>query len=159
MRPGCRPSSKATTTAPARAAAARRFVEAELTPNAERWDDDGIPREAFATGGAMGLIGARYPESIGGAGGDLLSAIPVVEEISRCRSGGFVDLLPRPGAHLHADHSPPRHGRAARGVPPTRPLRIAHRLPGGDGARRGLGRIGTEDDREAGRRRLGPERL
>ena len=32
----------------------------------------------------------RYPEALGGAGGDLLSAIPVVEEISLCRSGGFV---------------------------------------------------------------------
>ena len=38
----------------------------------------------------MGFIGARYPQSIGGTGGDLLSAIPVVEELSRCRSGGFV---------------------------------------------------------------------
>lgn len=71
-------------------ASARAFVGSELTPNASRWDDDGIPRAAFAAVGAMGFLGARYPESIGGAGGDLLSAIPIVEEISRCRSGGFV---------------------------------------------------------------------
>jgi alkylation response protein AidB-like acyl-CoA dehydrogenase len=71
-------------------AAARRFVEAELTPNAERWDDEGIPRVAFEAVGAFGFIGARYPVSIGGTGGDLLSAVPVVEEISRCRNGGFV---------------------------------------------------------------------
>lgn len=71
-------------------AATRRFVEAELTPNAARWDEEGIPRSAFAAVGTMGFLGARYPSSIGGTGGDLLSAVPVVEEISRCRSGGFV---------------------------------------------------------------------
>jgi alkylation response protein AidB-like acyl-CoA dehydrogenase len=71
-------------------ATARRFVESELIPNAVRWDEQGIPRSAFEAVGAMGFIGARYPQSIGGAGGDLLSAIPVVEEISRCRNGGFV---------------------------------------------------------------------
>ncbi len=71
-------------------AAARKFVESELLPNAQRWDEQGIPRSAFEAVGAMGFIGARYAAAIGGAGGDLLSAIPVVEEISRCRSGGFV---------------------------------------------------------------------
>jgi alkylation response protein AidB-like acyl-CoA dehydrogenase len=71
-------------------AAARRFVESELAPNARKWDDEGIPRSAFEAVGAMGFIGARYPRSIGGSGGDLISSIPVVEEVSRCRSGGFV---------------------------------------------------------------------
>ena len=70
--------------------AARRFVESELTPNAGLWDREGIPRSAFESVGAMGFVGARYPQSLGGTGGDVLSAIPVVEEISRCRSGGFV---------------------------------------------------------------------
>lgn len=70
--------------------AARRFVESELTPNAGLWDREGIPRSAFESVGAMGFVGARYPQSLGGTGGDLLSAIPVIEEISRCRSGGFV---------------------------------------------------------------------
>ena len=71
-------------------AAVRRFVQTELTPNAAAWDEEGIPRSVFKALGSMGLIGARYPEALGGTGGDLLSAIPVVEEISRCRSGGFV---------------------------------------------------------------------
>ncbi|MEO5882061.1 MAG: acyl-CoA dehydrogenase family protein [Caldimonas sp.] len=71
-------------------AATRRFVEAELTPQAERWEDEGIPRSAFEAVGVMGFIGARYPQASGGTGGNLLSAIPVVEEMSRCRSGGFV---------------------------------------------------------------------
>jgi alkylation response protein AidB-like acyl-CoA dehydrogenase len=70
--------------------ATRRFVESALAPRIDEWERDGIPRAAFAEAGALGLIGARYPESLGGAGGGLLAAIPVVEEISRCRSGGFV---------------------------------------------------------------------
>ena len=70
--------------------ATRRFVESSLAPRIDGWERDGIPRAAFAEVGALGLIGARYPESLGGAGGGLLAAIPVVEEISRCRSGGFV---------------------------------------------------------------------
>ena len=70
--------------------AVRRFVEAELTPNAAKWDAEGIPRSVFESVGAMGFLGARYPQSLGGTGGSLLSAIPVVEEISRCRNGGFV---------------------------------------------------------------------
>jgi len=49
-------------------ASARAFVAAELTPNAKRWDHEGIPRAAFSAVGAMGFLGARYPESIGGAG-------------------------------------------------------------------------------------------
>src|SRR6188508_1031139 len=71
-------------------AATRRFVDAELTPNASSWERVGIPRSVFESVGAMGLLGARYPQSLGGSGGDLLSALPVVEEICRCRSGGFV---------------------------------------------------------------------
>ena len=67
-----------------------KFVRAELTPNAQRWDQEGLPRTVFEAAGAMGFIGARYPQSIGGTGGDLLSAIPVLEEFARCRSGGFV---------------------------------------------------------------------
>jgi acyl-CoA dehydrogenase len=70
--------------------ATRKFVQSELTPNAKRWDQEGLPRSVFEAAGAMGFIGARYPQSIGGTGGDLLAAIPVVEELSRCRSGGFV---------------------------------------------------------------------
>src|SRR5690349_1141886 len=69
---------------------ARRFVESALLPHVRAWEIKGIPREVFAEAGAVGLIGIHYPEELGGSGGDLLSAIPVVEELSRCRSGGFV---------------------------------------------------------------------
>jgi alkylation response protein AidB-like acyl-CoA dehydrogenase len=71
-------------------AATRRFVASALAPHVEEWENSGIPRSVFVEAGAIGLIGARYPEALGGADGGLLAAIPVVEEISRCRSGGFV---------------------------------------------------------------------
>lgn len=70
--------------------ATRRFVETSLLPRVPELEEHGIPRELFREIGQLGLFGTRYPESLGGAGGDLLSAVPVVEEISRCRSGGFV---------------------------------------------------------------------
>ena len=70
--------------------ATRKYVESSLWPRIGALERDGFPRELFAELGALGLFGVRYPEALGGAGGDLLSAIPVVEEISRCRSGGFV---------------------------------------------------------------------
>jgi alkylation response protein AidB-like acyl-CoA dehydrogenase len=70
--------------------ATRRFVESSLVPRVHELEKNGISREVFAEVGALGLFGVRYPEALGGSGGDLLSAIPVVEEISRCRSGGFV---------------------------------------------------------------------
>ncbi len=70
--------------------ATKRFVESSLWPRVPQLEEHGIPREMFAEAGNLGLLGVRYPEALGGAGGDLLSAIPVVEEISRCRSGGFV---------------------------------------------------------------------
>ena len=70
--------------------ATRRFVENSLVPRVGAFEAGGIPREVFREVGEVGLFGVRYPESLGGSGGDLLSAVPVVEEISRCRSGGFV---------------------------------------------------------------------
>lgn len=70
--------------------ATRRFVIEYLEPQADSWEEHGVPKSVFARVGEMGFIGARYSESVGGSGGDLLCAVPVVEEISRCRSGGFV---------------------------------------------------------------------
>jgi alkylation response protein AidB-like acyl-CoA dehydrogenase len=70
--------------------ATRRFVEGSLAPRIPALEETGVTRELFGEVGALGLFGVRYPEALGGAGGDLLAAIPVVEEISRCRSGGFV---------------------------------------------------------------------
>ena len=47
----------------------RGFVEKEITPNVERWHNEGMPdREVFQKAGALGLIGMSTPEEYGGGG-------------------------------------------------------------------------------------------
>lgn len=70
--------------------AAHRYVESVVSPSVEEWERTGIPREALAAIAEAGFVGVHYPEELGGQGGDLAAAVPVVEAVSRCRSGGFV---------------------------------------------------------------------
>jgi long-chain-acyl-CoA dehydrogenase len=51
----------------------RAFIERELLPNAERWQDAGrVDRELYAKAGAAGLLGMAVPAELGGGldGGD-----------------------------------------------------------------------------------------
>ncbi len=67
----------------------RAWVEAELAPHAEEWEDAGwfadwvIPRCAEA-----GWIGLKFPRELGG-GGDPLAAAVWAQELARCGSGGL----------------------------------------------------------------------
>jgi alkylation response protein AidB-like acyl-CoA dehydrogenase len=48
-----------------------RFYADEVTPNAERWIENGqVDRDFWRKAGEMGLIGAATPEAYGGSGGD-----------------------------------------------------------------------------------------
>jgi len=78
-------------------ASIRRFVETELRPNAARWEDERwFPNEVFARAGELGFLGLKYPESVGGQGGDHLHDAVWAEELARCGSGGVAAGL---GAH------------------------------------------------------------
>ncbi|MFO0675163.1 MAG: acyl-CoA dehydrogenase family protein [Polyangiaceae bacterium] len=67
----------------------RRFVEKELAPHADRWEEDELfPNDVFRQAGELGIFGAHYPESCGGAGGDYWMAVAKSEELPRCRSAG-----------------------------------------------------------------------
>ncbi|MDO5731508.1 acyl-CoA dehydrogenase family protein [Corynebacterium sphenisci] len=47
----------------------RGFVEKEITPNVEKWHEQGMPdREIFAKAGELGLIGMSTPAEYGGGG-------------------------------------------------------------------------------------------
>ncbi len=47
----------------------RRFVEKELVPHDERWQENGVvDRELFATAGSNGFLGLAVPEEYGGGG-------------------------------------------------------------------------------------------
>jgi butyryl-CoA dehydrogenase len=70
----------------------RQFADAELKPNARRWDEDHhYPREAVQKLGEMGLMGVAVPAEQGGAGMDNLSYALAMEEISRgCAGTGVI---------------------------------------------------------------------
>ncbi|NFG28773.1 acyl-CoA dehydrogenase [Clostridium botulinum] len=63
---------------------ARQFAENELKPRVLENDANSeFPIEAYKKLGALGLIGIPYPKEYGGAGGDYLSYVLAVEEISK----------------------------------------------------------------------------
>jgi butyryl-CoA dehydrogenase len=70
----------------------RQFADAELKPNARKWDETHhYPREAVQKLGEMGLMGVAVPPEWGGAGMDNLSYAIGMEEISRgCAGTGVI---------------------------------------------------------------------
>ncbi|MBK6885423.1 MAG: acyl-CoA dehydrogenase family protein [Tetrasphaera sp.] len=57
-----------------------RFVEREILPDQEAWEEAGlIPRDLSRRAGALGLIGAGFPESVGGGGGGQRAAVTICE--------------------------------------------------------------------------------
>jgi short-chain 2-methylacyl-CoA dehydrogenase len=75
------------------AATVRDFVDAEIRPNAERWDEEHeLPMEAVKQMGELGLFGLPFPEEYGGSGADLLTLCLAIEEIARVDSSLAITL-------------------------------------------------------------------
>jgi len=71
-------------------ASIRRFVEAEVTPFVDEWEDAGhFPDALFRRLGDLGFLGLHYPERWGGSGGDLATGLILMEELGRCGAGGI----------------------------------------------------------------------
>ena len=65
----------------------RRFVQAEVEPNIETWNEAGIvPRAIWKRMGEEGYLGANMPEAYGGAGGDFLYDAIIMEELGYARA-------------------------------------------------------------------------
>ncbi len=63
-------------------APARRWAAAEIRPHARAWEEAGLfPRELYRSAAAAGLLGIGYPESLGGAGGDVTHLCAAQEEL------------------------------------------------------------------------------
>ncbi len=74
-----------------------RFVEEEMVPYHEQWEEDGIvPKSLWLKAGEAGLLCLTVPEEYGGAGGDRLHSITVIEEMGKRNITG-------PGFYLHSD--------------------------------------------------------
>jgi acyl-CoA dehydrogenase len=74
---------------------ARRFVEREILPYIDEWEEAGeFPRELFGKAAEAGLHGVGHPEQYGGMGeDDVFMKIAVSEELMRSTSGGLVASL------------------------------------------------------------------
>ncbi len=67
---------------------ARELAEAEIVPNAGEWDRaHRFPDELYPKLAELGLMGVCVPEEYGGAGGDFVSYVLVLEELSRADAG------------------------------------------------------------------------
>jgi acyl-CoA dehydrogenase len=80
-------------------ASARGFIERELAPHAQQWEDDRwFSDDVFPKLAAQGLLGLKYPEEYGGQGGDYLHEAVLCEEMARIGSGGTAAGI---GAHIN----------------------------------------------------------
>jgi len=60
----------------------RAFAEREVLPYIDEWERTGeLPRELHLKAGKAGLLGAGFPESVGGGGGDGADSLIVCEEM------------------------------------------------------------------------------
>jgi acyl-CoA dehydrogenase len=80
-------------------ASIRGFIERELTPHAQQWEENRwFPNDVFPKLASQGLLGLKYPESYGGQGGDYLHDAVLIEELTRIGSGGTAAGI---GAHVN----------------------------------------------------------
>jgi citronellyl-CoA dehydrogenase len=68
----------------------RSFVEKEINPHADEWEEAGIfpAHDLFKKMGDLGFLGLNYPEEYGGANADYWYTVVLAEELSRANCGG-----------------------------------------------------------------------
>ena len=68
-----------------------RFVRSEIAPHVDEWERAReFPRELFGRCGELGFLGLKYPEELGGQGGDYVHDAVWIEELSRSGAAGGV---------------------------------------------------------------------
>lgn len=101
-------------------ASVRRWVNAEIAPHVNAWDEaGGFPRTLYRRAAELGLLQLGYPETLGGTPCPLAFRLAAAEEIARTGAGGLMASL-----FSHNIGLPPivHHGHAAllqRIVPPV----------------------------------------
>jgi acyl-CoA dehydrogenase len=72
----------------------RQFLEREVVPHQERWREHGIvDRDAWRKAGENGFLCPWLEEEHGGAGGDFLHSVVIMEELARVWESGFAMSL------------------------------------------------------------------
>jgi citronellyl-CoA dehydrogenase len=82
----------------------RRFVEEEINPHVEEWEEAGIfpAHDLFKKMGDLGMLGLTYPEEYGGQGLDFWYTTILCEELGRANASG----VPM-GVTVHTDMCTP----------------------------------------------------
>ena len=70
----------------------RRFLDKEVQPHLEEWEEKTFPDSIFRRFGELGFLGLRYPPEYGGQGGDYFSAVVLSEEMARIAPEGSESL-------------------------------------------------------------------
>jgi alkylation response protein AidB-like acyl-CoA dehydrogenase len=66
-----------------------KFLEKEVRPHLEEWEEKTFPDSIFKRFGELGFLGLRYPPEYGGQGGDYFSAVVLSEEMAKAGCGGL----------------------------------------------------------------------
>jgi len=75
----------------------RRFMENEVAPHHERWEEQGyVDREIWTKAGENGFLCPTMPEDLGGTGVDRLYSVVLMEETARVNATGL-------GFSLHSE--------------------------------------------------------
>jgi acyl-CoA dehydrogenase len=68
-----------------------RWVHEEIAPNLDAWEEAReFPRELFKRAAELGFLGLKYPEELGGQGGDYIHDAVWAEELAAAGAGGGV---------------------------------------------------------------------
>lgn len=69
----------------------RGFAEREILPHVDEWErTSDLPRDLHRRAAAAGLLGAAFPEAVGGDGGDGADAVVICEELHQSGTPGGV---------------------------------------------------------------------
>jgi len=69
----------------------RRFAEQHIAPHAVAWEEaESFPRSLYLEAGKLGLLGAGFPEEVGGSGLDTLTPLMAIEGLLHGGSTGVL---------------------------------------------------------------------
>lgn len=80
------------------------FLKKEAIPHIDTWEEQGFSsRDFWKKFGQMGYFGLNYEEKYGGSNVDFFFSVVLIEEISKCWSGGFA-ILPMVHSYMSSTY-------------------------------------------------------